>query len=411
MTKSELIISIFLILLVGVVAIGIHRLMFKKSIVFKVIAAMTIPLVSVAIIAATVTFYGFKHFLWAAPVVLILITVSLEYIAMSLKKPLKEMMNAISSLTAGNVDITFNEKLQKGSNELAWILRQMSELTKSFKNIASFAEQVGNGNLSTEYALLGEKDIIGKAMLGMRANLQKAEAEMEKSHRQDEQRNWATQGIAEFADLLRKNNDNIEELCHLIVSHLVKYIGANQAGIFILNDDDAENPVLEMKACFAYDRRKYAEKTVKINEGLVGACFFERESIYLTTIPNDYINITSGLGGYTPKALLIVPLKVNNLIYGVVEIASFDEFEPHVREFVEKVSESIASTINTVKTNIRTNKMLETMKMQAEEMANQEEELRQNMEEMQATQEEMRRRETELEEALRKMHELQAAVE
>jgi len=245
----------------------------------------------------------------------------------------------------------------------------------------------------------------------MRANLIKAEVEKEERQCEDERRNWVTHGIAKFSELLRANNNNIAELCHLIVSNLVKYIGANQAGIFILNDEDAENPVLELKACYAYERRKYINKTIGLGEGLVGTCFLEGESIYMTCLPKDYINITSGLGGDTPRALLLVPLKVNEKIYGIVEIAAFKEFEPHIREFVEKVSESIASTIGSVKVSIHTNKLLERTKIQAEEMANQEEELRQNMEEMQATQEEMFRREAELKDALEKMKAVQTVGE
>jgi len=402
MSNTVIITTILIGLLVGALAVGIQWLKYKKSIVFSIAAIMVFPII---IGCATGLFLGARgvvHFWWGGPLVVIVTTIALEIVGKMLKKPLNEMVHTVKSLSEGDVDVVFDEKLHESKHELSLVMRQLAKLTESLRNIAAFANHVGKGELNSEYTLLGEKDDLGKAMLDMRANLQEAEAEKEVRHQEDERRSWITQGMAKFADLLRANNDNIEELCHSIVSNLVKYIRANQAGIFILNDDDGQNPVLELKACYAYERRKYLEKTINLGEGLVGTCFLERQSIYMTHLPKDYIHITSGLGDDTPRALLIVPLKVNEEVYGIIEIAAFTEFEPHVREFVEKVSESIASTIGSVKVNIRTNKLLEISKVQAEEMANQEEELRQNMEEMQATQEEMRRREAELQIVLKK---------
>jgi PAS domain-containing protein len=116
----------------------------------------------------------------------------------------------------------------------------------------------------------------------------------------------------------------------------------------------------------------------------------------MTDVPDNYVNITSGLGDANPRSIILVPLKFNDNVFGVIEMASFDVYQDYQIEFIEKVGESIASTISTVKVNIRTVKLLEESKLKSEELAAQEEEMRQNMEELQTTQEESARRETEM---------------
>ena len=133
-----------------------------------------------------------------------------------------------------------------------------------------------------------------------------------------------------------------------------------------------------------------------MGETLIGRSAYEQSTLYMTEIPENYVNITSGLGKSNPRALLIVPLILNEEVLGILEIISFNEMEQYQIEFVEQAGESIASTIASLKISQRTSMLLEQTKTQAGELTEKEEELRQQMEEMQATQEEAAKREAEM---------------
>ena len=381
MSNSAFLVIILLCIIVALIATAKNRLKYKKSILFNITTVTLFPILVAAILGVLVGARGMIHFVWAAPMILIVATIGYEIIARRMQNPLNEIFTSVDALSTGDVEIKFNEKYQKGDNELTLALRRIFQYTQSLKKIASFANQIGKGNLNVEYRLMGERDNLGRAMLDMRANIQKAEEEKEERQLEDERRNWVTHGVAKFAEILRKDNDNMEALSYNVISNMVRYLGANQGGIFVLNEDNEEK-VLEMKACYAFDRKKYFTKTVRPGEGLIGACFLEGAPVYMTNIPQNYITITSGLGGAKPNALVICPLKVNDNTYGVIELASFSAFEPYQREFLQKVSESIASTISLTRMNMHTNKLL-----------------RQNMEEMQAIQDEVLRKSKEAEQA------------
>jgi GAF domain-containing protein len=120
-------------------------------------------------------------------------------------------------------------------------------------------------------------------------------------------------------------------------------------GLFLVNHDNKEEKYLELVASFAFDRRKYQKKQVLVGEGLAGRAFQEGETIYITDIPEDYVKIKSGLGESKPRNLLIVPLKINEEIHGVVELASLKDIHPYQIEFTERICNSIASSLSTTK--------------------------------------------------------------
>lgn len=314
---------------------------------------------------------------------------------------LNPMMNAISKIGISLSRMAVGEPGQKiiysNNDDVSDIVNSLNGLIDGLNKTAQFASEIGKNNLSSDFTPLGSNDILGNSLLEMRESLKHAAQEEVKRKSEDERRNWINVGLATFSDILRQNNNNLQLLSDNITQNLLNYLNANQGGLFIINEDNENEPQLDLLSAFAFNRKKYLQKSIMLGEGLVGNCALERKTIYLKEIPEDYIQITSGLGDASPRSLLITPLKIEDKVFGVIELATFSEFLPHEIEFVEKIGENIASTLSSVKNSIRTSHLLEQSQQQREEMSAQEEEMRQNMEEMQATQEEMARKTIEME--------------
>jgi len=261
----------------------------------------------------------------------------------------------------------------------------LDEESKRVDKLSGFIEAISSGNYAIDLES-GDHDELNTKLAAMRDKLKK-------NAEDDQQRNWASAGLAQAGEILRAHSSS-QQLYDSIIKFVVKYTRSNQGGLFILSEEEREKS-LDLVACYAYERKKFLTRKIDVGQGLIGQCYLEQEKIHLTRIPEEYVNITSGLGGANPNSLLLMPLKTNDTVYGVLELATFSEYKEFEMEWIERLAESIAPTVASVRTNESTRLLLERTQQQAEEMKSQEEEMRQNMEELSATQEEMARKERE----------------
>ena len=329
--------------------------------------------------------------------IILIILLVLYFSDIFVLKPIGAVSQMLLRLSKGHISHEMKVSA-KSSDELGNMANFLNLTVDGLANKVEFAEEIGKGNYNATIQVLSNDDVLGESLINMAKNLQRAKEEEEKRHEEEEKRQWSNQGLANFSEILRQYNHDLELLGSNILSNLVNYLGAIQGGLFILNNDDAAKPYFQLLAAYAYNRKKFIEKQIAIGEGLVGTCAIEKQTIYLEQVPENYITISSGLGEAKPRSLLIVPLKVEENVLGVIELASFNKFEKYKIEFVEQIGLSIAQTITSVQTNIQTTELLERTQQQAEEMKAQEEEVRQNLEELATIKEELEKRNEEMQE-------------
>lgn len=290
------------------------------------------------------------------------------------------------------------------SYKMSSIIRTMNKALKAEEvrsnSILQFVEGLSAGKLDVKINSDDKDDELISSLVQLQKSLKQNQKEDAKRRDEEQQRTWVTRGVAEFGEILRRNNDNMQELSYNIIRYLVDYVNLTQAGFFLLHTGDEKGDngkkFFELTSFIAYDRRKYADKTIEWGEGLVGRCALEQRTIYMTELPENYVTVTSGLGEGDPSALILVPLKSNDVVYGVIEMAMLQPLLKHEIEFLEKTAESIAMTISTVKTNMQTQILLQETQQQAARMREQEEVSQQHLEEMRATQELNSRNEIEM---------------
>ncbi|TAE11296.1 MAG: GAF domain-containing protein [Bacteroidetes bacterium] len=310
--------------------------------------------------------------------------------------PLTKLGNNAREIQTGTAEKLQN--IETDTPEFADIVTSFNQVIANMERATNFVREIEGGNLEAEIAVGNHEKIdnLSQALLNMRNTLLQIDTE-------ENQRSWATQGVAMLSEILRNNNQDVKGLSRQIMAGLVPYIGATQGAIFVLQEEKETSYQLVMTGMYAYGRQKYVRRELLVDkkyaDSLIGQVFLEGASLQLNQIPEGYLDINSGLGDAPPKYLFLVPLVVDGNSYGVLEIASFQTLEAHQIKFIERITESIALTIATVRINEQTRLLLEESQRQAEQLKSQEEEMRQNLEELATTQEEMERKNRELETA------------
>jgi len=163
-----------------------------------------------------------------------------------------------------------------------------------------------------------------------------------------------------------------------------------QGALFVVvKDEETEEEYLELAETFAWERKKYLSKRLGLADGLVGQCLMEQEVIYLEHLPEDYIQIKSGMGETVPQSLMLVPVINQEKVYAVIEMASLQAVHPPYIELAKAAAERLGTSLASLQMAAKTKFLLEKSQKANRDMQETEEMMRSNMEELFKMQEEM----------------------
>ncbi len=366
------ILAFFLVSFLGVfpVLVILMRILFKNALIFYLTSFFIFSSILIANSIYIFTLYESENWLEVIFFYTFIFVFLIFFIKKQFQNPVEKIIDYLNQIAKGTIqNETFSVKsFFKEIKKIADLLNQINLNLTQYHKMATDIENVDN-------QLLQSNDKIAQALVAMQDNYKKISAEEERRKKDDAIKNWQAEGTAGIIETLRHNNKDLFELSFEVLSDLTKYIEANVGGIFMIETNTQGEQFLELIASFAYDRRKFLKKEIPIKEGLIGACAREQKTILLTKVPTDYMSISTGLGGADPRAILLIPLKIDDQIIGVLELASFAGFKKHVVDFIESISENIASMLLNLKRQKEASLLIEKGKKLEEIISQKDEEM------------------------------------
>ena len=248
-----------------------------------------------------------------------------------------------------------------------------ANLTNQVRAISEVATAVTEGDLTRQVSVeaSGEVAVLKDKLNEMIRNLRE-------TTRQNVEQDWLKTNRERFTRMLHGQRD-LDAVSNMILSELAPLVGAAHGVFYSMTKASLKaEPVLQMQAGYGYQERKSLSKSFRLGEGLVGQCALEKKRILLTNVPDDYVQINSGLGSATPLNVIVVPVLFEGAVRAVLELASFTPFSPAHQAFLDQLTESIGLALNTIEADTRTDNLLKQSQSLAEELRAQKEELRES---------------------------------
>lgn len=151
-------------------------------------------------------------------------------------------------------------------------------------------------------------------------------------------------------DLLARNivpkidiKESTGDYAERILINLARHFEIVQGIIFLKNTKTKE---FESLCTFAYASDKDPSPFM-YGDGIPGQVAKNKTLLNLSTIPEGYLKIKSGLGNASPGNLIFIPLLLNMETIGIIELASFHMIDKKTEWTFQNMAKIIGNAINT----------------------------------------------------------------
>ncbi len=239
--------------------------------------------------------------------------------------------------------------------------RLAANLTTQLRAIADVATAVTKGDLTRSIQVEAQGEVAF-----VKDNINEMIRNLRDTTLRNEEQDWLKTNLTRFTRMLQGQRDFLT-VGKLILSEVAPLVSAQQGAFYMIDSRNGESEV-NLLATYAQHEGNGAKNRFKMGEGLVGQAALEKRRIFLTNVPGNYANISSGLGEFHPMNVVVLPIVFEGEVKAVMELSSVERFSPAHQAFLDQLTESIGIVLNTIEASTRTENLLKQSQSLATEL-------------------------------------------
>ncbi len=263
--------------------------------------------------------------------------------------------------------------LTENVNQLA------ANLTTQVRAIAEVATAVTKGDLTRSITVEAQGEVAA-----LKDNINEMIRNLKDTTQKNSEQDWLKTNLAKFSRMLQGQKD-LNTVGRLILSELVPVVGAQQAVFYVLDsqpdeDDAATEAAGQLRRSRASDHRQADRPGRRAGRPVRPR---EAEDPDHQRAARLHPHLLRPGRGRRRRASSCCRWCSRGQVKGVLELASFERFNPTHQAFLDQLTESIGIVLNTIEANMRTEDLLKQSQSLAQELSSRGEELQKTNQELQ----------------------------
>ncbi|ETT77000.1 multi-sensor hybrid histidine kinase [Paenibacillus sp. FSL R7-277] len=257
---------------------------------------------------------------------------------------------------------------------------------RGLKQIKEISQDIAADRLNPAAAATVRTDEFGQlaaSFFRLAADLHHRTADERELRLRAEEQAWINTQVSEMA-LLLQGSVQLRTASRVFIGRLATAVGGSYGAVYL-----KQGGQLNFAAGYAFDDSAGQQESIPLGSGLVGQCALDGQMIVLQDLPEHYIKVRSSLGEAAPASLIIVPIKHEQEIVAVMELAALRPFSSKEMQLIERTGQNMGVLINTLADVARIEDLLSETQLQKDELEAQTEELTAQTQELEAQTEEL----------------------